>query len=93
MQIFFFLLLKEPSIFLANVEWFCLPCCLNNPFFIFMIPIQSNTGTKSSEARAEDQMLNKLGMKLDLFSPMALVFLLDAIPYLSYTSMTSKNFQ
>lgn len=72
-----FFLLKERSIFFANVECVWLPCYSNSPFFIFMILIQSNTGKKNSQARAEDQMLNRLSMKLlDLSSLMALSFCL-----------------
>lgn len=75
-------LLKTLYIFLANVDSFWLAFSFS---FTFMILIQSNTGKKNSEARAEDQMLNRLGMSLlHLFSLMATSFCL----MLSYTPLT-----
>jgi len=53
---------------------------------MFMILIQSNSGKKSSEGRAEDQSLDRYGAAWPLL-PCGSVFLLDAIPYLSYTSL------
>lgn len=64
---FFPALLEEPSICLANVEWFW-------PFLIFTIILQSNTCKKCCEAKAEDQMLNKLGMRLLDLSSLAALF-------------------
>lgn len=50
----FFSLLKKPSIFIANVEWFGLPCYLNSPFFCICDTPSVKYWQKKSKRKAED---------------------------------------